>query len=274
MKEKKGEITVFLALTLTILVSVLFTVIEAARTNAARFQLECAADMALQSALAEYSRELLEQYELFFIETGYGAQEDSYRLLEEHIRAYLDENFHADAFLQTAGIRDLLSMSAESVTILEACGAIDGDGEALERAALDSITGLYGLSDLERLRDTSDEVEENDLLGDGMEERRRQNEKAIEAVDTTVEDGENGEKEIPVLNPADAVNSRRGSRGLLTLVTRKNGLSEKEVSLAEYLSHRGYTEKDGFLLGEHAVTGAEDLLFQSYLMEKCGCYTE
>ena len=68
--KKSGEITVFLALVLSILISLLFTVIQAARTNAMRFQTECVTDMALQSVLAEYNRELLEQYELFFIDAA------------------------------------------------------------------------------------------------------------------------------------------------------------------------------------------------------------
>ena len=66
MKTFKGGITVFLSLVLAVLLGLLFTVIEAARDNGADFQTECVADMALQSALAEYHREVLEQYDLFF----------------------------------------------------------------------------------------------------------------------------------------------------------------------------------------------------------------
>ena len=96
MKRRNGSVTVFFSLVITILISVLFTVIRAATVNAVRFQTECAADMALQSVLAEYNRELLEQYELFFIETGYGSKESGYILLEQHIRDYMETNLQSE----------------------------------------------------------------------------------------------------------------------------------------------------------------------------------
>lgn len=57
-------------------------------------------------------------------------------------------------------------------------------------------------------------------------------------------------------------------------MTKEKGISDKETNLKDYISHRAYEEKDGFLLGEKEVTIVEDLLFQKYLMEKCGHYTK
>lgn len=273
MKKQSGEITVFLALVLTVLLSVLFTVIEAARINAIRFQTECVTDMALQSVLAEYNRELLEQYELFFIETGYGTEEAGYILLEQHIKEYMDKNLQPVQGIFGWNCRDLLQLYPESVTVTEAAGAVDENGAILKRRAIEYMLQKYGLIDLSSIKETGKIVQEKGLLADTMEKKRQQNEAAIDDVDTQVEDENGKKKRIPVNNPADAVNSRRGSRGILQLVTDGNEISDAEIDLSEYLSHREYTEKDGFLLEENMSIVGEDLLFQKYLMEKCGNYT-
>lgn len=278
MRKQRGEITVFLSLVLVIMISVLFTVIEAARTNAVQFQAECVADMALQSALAEYNRELLEQYELFFIDIGYGTEKSGYELLEQHILHYMDKNFHLEESSYTDGIRDLLQLSTDSILILEAAGALDDNAEVLERKAVDYMLDRYELLDLSQKlshigRDT-DEIKRKELISDKMERMREDNEEKIRSVDTTVEDEEGKKKKIPVNNPADKINSRRGSSRILKTVTKEKAVSDKEICLEDYISHRGYKERDGFLSGEEDVTGAEDLIFQKYIMETCGKYTD
>ena len=268
MKAKKGEITVFLSLVLVILISILCSVIEAARTNGIQFQTECVADMAIQSALAEYNRELLEQYDLFFVDTGYGTKETGYILLEEHLRNYMEKNFQIEKGIFSVNYKDLLQISADCAVILEAAGAADGGGEVIERKAVDYMLDKYGLLDLSEIRHVSNTVEAEGFLSSTMEEERAKNERAIRKVDTSVTDKDGKKHKIAIDNPADNVNSRRGSSGILTAVTKEKGISDKETNLKDYISHRAYEEKDGFLLGEKEVTIVEDLLFQKYLMEK------
>lgn len=69
---RKGYITVFLTLSLTLILSLVFTVIEGARISAIRMKFECVADIGMNSVLAEYHRELLEQYDLLFVDMSYG----------------------------------------------------------------------------------------------------------------------------------------------------------------------------------------------------------
>ena len=68
---RRGYITVFLSLSLTLILSLVFTVIEGARISAIRMKSECVADIGMNSVLAEYHRELLEQYDLLFVDTSY-----------------------------------------------------------------------------------------------------------------------------------------------------------------------------------------------------------
>ena len=272
MKRYKGEITVFLSLVLMILISLLFTVIEAARDNGVEFQTECAADMAIQSALAEYNREALEQYDLFLTEIGYGSDESGYILLEQHLQNYLQDNLSVREILSAKGMTDLLQISVDGVTVIQASGAADGEGAVLERKAVDYMLDKYGLQDFSSFLSLSATVEQERFLENAVEEKRLENERKTDDVDTTVTDDEGNSHKIPVNNPADAVNSRRGSSSILRMVTEKKGISEKETDLSGCISHRNYTTRDGFLQGEKYLSPAEDLIYQKYLMEKCGNY--
>lgn len=68
---KSGYITVYLSLVTGVLLSLILTMVEGVRLHTMRAQTECVMDMAMDSALAEYHRELLEQYDLFFIDMKY-----------------------------------------------------------------------------------------------------------------------------------------------------------------------------------------------------------
>lgn len=70
---RRGYITVFLSLSLTLILSLVFTVIEGARISAIRMKFECVADIGMNSVLAEYHRELLKQYDLLFVDTSMAA---------------------------------------------------------------------------------------------------------------------------------------------------------------------------------------------------------
>lgn len=61
----KGSITVYLALTLTIILSLLFCVIESARISSLKTRSKAISYMAADSAFGEFARPLFEKYGLF-----------------------------------------------------------------------------------------------------------------------------------------------------------------------------------------------------------------
>ena len=65
---KKGSITIFLALILSLLLSLVCTSIESVRMAAARTQILSGLDIGLYSLFGQYDRELLKEYDLFFSE--------------------------------------------------------------------------------------------------------------------------------------------------------------------------------------------------------------
>ena len=71
-KDKNGYITLYLTLILGILLSLVFILLEGIRNKTMRTETESVMDIGLYSVFGEYNRQLLEQYDLFFIDTSYG----------------------------------------------------------------------------------------------------------------------------------------------------------------------------------------------------------
>ena len=126
-----GYMTVYLALVMGILLSLILAVLTAVRISTIRMYIECCADMALDSALAEYHREMLDQYDLFFIDTAYQTGDPSYHRTEEHIFRYMERNLRPQEEFPTAGAKDLLGLSTEAVELLQAGVATDDGGTVL-----------------------------------------------------------------------------------------------------------------------------------------------
>lgn len=90
---KRGEITVFLSLTLICILSLLMGLLESARTAGARLYLNMAANSAMASVMSQYNRNLWDMYHLLFLE--YESETAIKETFEEYLDFYLEqENFY------------------------------------------------------------------------------------------------------------------------------------------------------------------------------------
>ena len=170
---KNGYITVYLSLVTGILLSLMLTVIEGVRVHTIRTQTECVMDMAMDSALAEYHRELLEQYDLFFIDMSYGGESPSFANVEEHIRGYMNMNFRPFEVFDVPVGKDLTAMSADEVILLNAAVASDDGGAVLKRQAVDYVKNRWGLSYLNQDAVNAEVLECSGYLDSDVEQQGR-----------------------------------------------------------------------------------------------------
>ncbi|MBQ5660498.1 MAG: hypothetical protein IIV18_04065, partial [Lachnospiraceae bacterium] len=66
-KKAKGSITVLLSMILWMVLALILGLLESARLQAARAQLLAYADLGMFNLFAEYDRNLLEDYDVFFL---------------------------------------------------------------------------------------------------------------------------------------------------------------------------------------------------------------
>lgn len=272
-QEKKGEITVFLALSMTVLLSLVLTTVEAARVNTIRFQIECAADMSLYSALAEYHRELLDQFDLFFVDTAYGSSHVGLEQTQWHLREYMDYNLDGTRDLLLPGVRDLLALSAKDAEILSVSMATDEECLVLKSQAVSYMKEKTGLSLAEDILQNTSYIETHHML-EGIEEKRERNRAEIRKRDGKRVRVDGEWKKIKIEDPVSHIPIR--DTGLVYLVTKDSGgVSGTAVDLAAYVSARECNKGDGLAPEREAADGVlDEILFGEYLLEHLGRYTE
>ena len=93
---QRGSITVFFALTLSLILSLVCAGLQSVRTASARTQILSSMDIGLYSLFGQYDRTLLEDYDLFFLNaSGNGESPDLasvYDNLESYMKPVLRQN--------------------------------------------------------------------------------------------------------------------------------------------------------------------------------------
>lgn len=272
---RKGYITVFLTLSLTLILSLVFTVIEGARISAIRMKFECVADIGMNSVLAEYHRELLEQYDLLFVDMSYGGNAANIGNTEAHLRDYMQRNLHPETGRGGyGGARDFLAMDVNGVQIGQYSIASDVKGEVLKRQVTDYMSDYPVGAILEKINLGVSELERYGLETKNTEGERLSYEARIQEIGLPTQEVEEGVyEEVPLDNPADVANATRSSGVLNLVVDDSSQISSTKVSLNDYISHRSLQQGSGVCAEAASIAGdANELVFQAYLFEKFGYY--
>lgn len=269
----KGGITVFLTGILAVLMSFTLICVDAVRFYAIQVEAECIADMGLDSIFAEYNRKLLEQYDLFFIDTSYGYSQPAYQRTEAHLVDYMEQNLQSGQDILTWNARDFLDMRLEDAQLLAASLATDDGGRDVRYQAVEYMRDQVGLAFIEDMQRQMETVYDYDMDGRNVEEEAARIEEEIHGVELPRQQLEDGSfTEVPVDNPADSVNSNR-FKGILYLVTEDaSQISDSVVNTANYVSQRECNRGTG-AAAEETGSIVDEILFQEYLLEKCSYYT-
>ena len=88
-KEMRGSITVFLALILSLLLSLVCTSIESVRMASARTQILNSMDIGLYSVFGQYDKKLLEDYDLFALDGSMGGGQLNLAKICDNLESYM-----------------------------------------------------------------------------------------------------------------------------------------------------------------------------------------
>ena len=306
---QKGQayLTVYLALTMTILLSLYLALIEGARSNAIRLESEIITDIGLHSVLAEYHRELYRQYNLFAIDTSYGTSRAGRNNVEDHLEEYLERNMSYDDILFDKLLyRDFLAMSLEELELTAVSNLTDEGGAVFRSRAVEAIRDDVGISLMENLSEWMKTVQEYELTErdiaaekaeideeiqeyDGMEVLIKEEEWDTVTEQTPdeqwvskrvkVADAEYDTVEIE--NPTDNLEGIRKRGSLRAVVENPEQLSVKSIvsdNLVAARMERGSINQGNWNRKEALEGGlAERFFFQEYLlkyMSRYGCEKE
>lgn len=276
MRRDNAYLTVYLALCLTVILSLYLVLIDGARRGGAAMEAACAAETGMQNIMAEYHRELLNRFNLFAIDSSYGTEVCGRKNTEAHLMGYLKENLRADAaFLGKYAYRDFFGLHADDAELTGVSILTDQGGAVFRSMAIEAIRADVGLALLDEIEEWMSVVEVNGLDKKDYSEEQRELEETLEEYEgKEVQISETESVYVEVGNPAAQINAKR-ALGILHLVTEDTEkLSNKAIDgtgLAAYRMAKGKVNS-GNRRAPSADSLWERVLFQEYLLRYLDCY--
>ncbi|MCR5210175.1 MAG: DUF5702 domain-containing protein [Lachnospiraceae bacterium] len=278
---QKGALSVYYAMMLAVMIPLIFTMMEGARVNAMKMRMECAVDLAMDSALAEYNRELFKQYDLLFIDTAYDKGRGSLDNTIAHMEDYLSYNLETDKEVIFIGDHsDLLGLRSDDIEFTRVSRATDGGGEVFRYMVLSYMLEKYGLAYIEDAKDLAGVSETSGLFSGDIEEEEAEAQQELDDYEfevPQVDDGNGGKMDDPDWeepekeDPAANVNQIRNT-GILGLVC-SDEISQQSIDPQKYAMQRDLVAGDGMCEGWDERKGTDyELMFNEYIMDKCGNY--
>ena len=268
--------TVYLALTISVIISLCLALIEGCRYRGIQLETECVMDIGMDSILAEYHRELLKQYNLFAIDCSYGTPYASTDLTGKHLLEYMNRNFSLDdIFLEKLLYRDFFAIHAEDAEITKAAFLTDGEGEIFRRAAVSAVEDDVGLELLQQIMDWLKTIESQGLEEQDIAGQKQQIDAQIQEYDgKKTPKGET----IHIENPTAGLEEKRNS-GILKLVLGEENISTRSLIAQDLIEERAKQEQINhgnipFRGQEKWEELEEKFFFHEYILRYLGRYGE
>ncbi len=279
--KSNAYLTVYLSLIFGIVLSLLFVFVEGAAIGAVRAQAELVADLGMDSIFAEYNREILEQYELFFVDTSYGSTNGGTGMVEKHLADYMSYNLVPEQDLHLTGASTLLELSNPYLEIEEVSCASDDNCMVWKAQAVNYMKAVYGGDLIARVREQMDTVQSKGLIEKDVAGEIAAQKRAFEEALTKkgiVEYGAESEEGYSYQKVSGLFDKIVGE-GIMTLVLPGSAsVSGAVMDTGPYFSTRSKNGKINRGIGLHEGADKPDgvvdeLIYGAYLMKMCGNYS-
>ena len=246
--RKKGEITVFLALILSVTLGFICIVFESARSQSIKFQKEVAMDGALRSCFGEYHRELFEKYHLLYIDSSYRVNAAGMENVTDHMASYMQENLD---FEKEAGT-DYFSIEVTDTIPEEYLIASDMDGLPVYKQANNYLKTYGDIShsgQIAAIRNEICRMDSDGIFGEWDSSLLRVNSFGVSFINPS---------EVVRGMASDAANQLIG-----TLRGKLSGMPYGDIPSKRSLNKGNYSK---------VSKNEEELIFSEYLYQNCGSF--
>ncbi len=259
----KGSVTVFLSLVMGIVMSLILMTVESARCSAEKMRIEMLTRMGLESIFAEYNRELLNRYDLLFIDSSYGKASSSLKETRDHLKDYLSYNVRPSKGIISPGAGDIYGMKLKEAEVCNPSYATDNAGRVFKRQAIEAVKNRYGAGIAEKAVSLKNNYDGSGIKDENVEKRREEIRKELEGIELD----DKGKKLKEVFD------KRQGNIASLIY-----GLSVRpastELKLKGLASYRKNKEGIGLVRPDtNPDSLLNERLFEQYLLWKCSSFT-
>ena len=260
--KERGSITLFLALILSLLLSLVCTSIESVCMASARTQILNSMDIGLYSVFGQYDRKLLEEYDLFALDGSMGGGQLNLAKICDNLESYMKPVLKQNSQkleLHQSGLTGYRLLTDE-------CGEVSDRERKTEEADLKA-----------KQAETGGSIDRYDSEMNQASQKSRQ--AAQEAENRQQQEGQISTQPAPTQPQADnpiSIIKRIMKMGILELVLPPGReISTRTVSKDTMVSGRqlqqGMEMPDGVTADSSYTSG---VLFQQYLMNHLGNYTD
>lgn len=256
---KNGVISVYTAITFSIILSLFISAYEAAKVSAYRVVSECALRSAILSAFAEYNAELFEQYDLLFVDLSYQTDHASLEAMSERIRVRMEENLNPIEEGPYALGADLFGKGEAETVVTDVRMATDTFGAAVYCQAVNYMEDLLSADFIRDLTALTKIQDSYSLTGEDFEtEKERVKNTNINILPTP-------DVDLYFLQPLD----------LIVLKGDVYNVSGRTFNPLDVPSARTelFQESDGLKAADPSDP-LSDLYFTEYCIQKSGNYSD
>lgn len=262
----KGYLTVFLALSLSILTGFILFLTFNAIKNGEKVRFECAADIGMNAVLSEYHTELFDKYGLLYVDASYLGNNPSEENVEERLRFYIERNTNHIFETKNAPWG---SIQTKDVDIISFETAAAGKGLSMRNQAVNYIEDAGIVREETQILSCKSQLLELEAL-DPLGEWSNIMGQLAEIELPLVINEQNEWEEVPLSNPADWVYGLTGSDALYLAEARLDMLSPISIDTGNLISHRPVQNTSV----SDRIYKQNEKMFLTYLFEKMGNYED
>lgn len=275
-KNVKGYITVYLALSLGLVITFLVTILGLVRNQTIRFETECVMDLGLNSAMAEYHREMLKQYGMLFVDCAYGGTSGSPDNTKSHILHYMNMNMSTSPAAMILAGRDITELRADNCELSEVTYASDNRGEVFRYQIDRYMKTLYGMNLIDHGIESIENLDEMYGDYDSYAGAREAYDGEVDEIIAEYNEAlPEDEEPYSINNPADSVETLSSNSALGYAINDVASLPLNSTDIEQLISHRSYRSGAGLTGTQESPNSLiSKKLFYDYIFKKCGYYRE
>lgn len=161
-EKEDASISVFLAVSITLILSFCMVLVESARENTMLLKADVVFDAGVQSVMAEFYAPLWEQYDLLYVDCSYDAVYPDYELIKSHLAEYINENLKF-------GNKGWLGLDYNGTGLTDVLLATDFNGKDFYLQAVHSAKASIAVSYVEQVISWFEQVEATYNMGDFLQ---------------------------------------------------------------------------------------------------------
>lgn len=278
-RKLKGSLTVFIALIMAAVMTLIFTMAECIRAYELQDFSSEFTDMAVESAFSEYNPYLWTNYKILAVDLGYGTDLIGPSIMEQKTTDYCRYNANMEYGSNYARLIPVGCIAKEYTLLTDGYGqgvvyqGIKAAKDNMASQVIDGIQGnINGINGIEKVSVEKEAENGKNTLDNAKRELAEAKERAANDDDPNTNPGDYPEPEEVEDNPLDAfgVMKEAFSKGILSTVVNVEGISDKQFDLNTFPSHRSLNKGTKAIEAGNGIS--DKALFIDYLLTNYSYY--